>query len=202
MRFQHPSSHHFLLCSGSVNSPQYTSLFWRLDVTLVKKGENVLYYLKVQQPWFWHIMNGWFGKTTLTFVFFFSFNRVLFQISITFILWENMRSMCAEFRRAANLTMSLLIKQEVDNYADASKCSWYWVSFRVFIALDLWALHAVLLSDSSAWEVIDGVKTPLCSRSIGATATNRINLRGQRSFCIKGSYLLVTRNWLQLQTEH
>lgn len=81
---------------------------------------------------------------------FFSFKRVLFQISITFILWEIMQSMCAESRRAANLTMSLLIKQEVDNYADASNCSWYRVSFRVFIALDLRELHILLLTDSSA----------------------------------------------------
>lgn len=140
----------------------------------------------------WHTGMDDLVKQPWRFSFFFSFKRVLFQISITFILWEIMQSMCAEFRRAANLTMSLLIKQEVDNYADASNCSWYRVSFRIFIALDLRELHILLLTDSSAWEVIDGVKRLLCSRSIGAKAANQINLWGERSFWFKGFYLLVT----------
>lgn len=141
------------------------------------------------------ICSGWFGENNLDcFVLCCCFFQtgLLCQISITFILWENMRSMCAEFRRAANLTMSLLIKREVDNYADASNCSWYRVLSGVFIALDLWALHVLLLTDFSAWEVTDGVKRFLCSRSMGATAVNRINLRGERSFCQKPFYLLVT----------
>lgn len=118
---------------------------------------------------------------------------VLCQISITFILWENMPSMCAEFRRAANLTMSWLIKQEVDNYADTLNCSWYQVSFRVFIALDLRALYVLLLTDSSAWEVTDSVKWFLGSRSIGATAANRLNLRGESPSVLRGfACLLVT----------
>lgn len=133
--------------------------------------------------------SGWFGENNLDY---FVLCCLLCQISITFILWENMRSMCAEFRRAANLTMSLLIKREVDNYADDTNCSWYRVWSGVFIALDLRALHVLLLTDFSAWEVTDGVKRFLCSRSMGATAVNRINLRGERSFCQKPFYLLVT----------
>lgn len=55
-------------------------------------------------------------------------------------------SLCAQFRCAANLTVSLLIKREVDNTTDAPNCSWYQVLFSVFIAPDLQALHALLLT--------------------------------------------------------
>lgn len=130
-------------------------------------------------------LSGWNGKATLAgfWFFFVFFNGVLCQISITFILWENMRSMCTEFRCAANLTMSLLIKLEVDNYADASNCSWYRVSFSVFIALDLRVHHALLVTEFSAWEVTDGVKRFLFSESISAKA---VNSQDWKFFCHKG----------------
>lgn len=72
-----------------------------------------------------------------------------------------MRSTCAEFRRAANLTMSLLIKREVDNYAGASNCSWYRVSPGVFIAPDLRARHVVVFFFFFCWLTFLHEKLPM-----------------------------------------